>query len=69
MDVAIGGSGLAAEAIRLGLVDDLQPFVYPVVVGGGKPFLPSADQIHLDLLETRTFGGRVVYLRYQRAKA
>jgi dihydrofolate reductase len=67
-DVAIGGAELAAEAIKLGLVDDFQPFVYPVMVGGGKPFLPSLDQIvHLNLVETRTFGSRVVYLRYERA--
>jgi dihydrofolate reductase len=66
-DVAIGGPGLAAEAIELGLVDDFQPFVYPVVVGGGKPFFPSLDRsVHLDLVETRTFASRVVYLRYER---
>jgi dihydrofolate reductase len=66
--VAIGGAELAAEAIKLGLVDDFQPFVLPVVVGGGKPFFPSVDQIiHLKLVETRTFASRVVYLRYERA--
>jgi dihydrofolate reductase len=68
-DVAIGGADLAAEAIRLGLVDDFQPFVYPVVVGGGTPFFPSVDRtVDLNLVETRTFGARVVYLHYERAK-
>jgi dihydrofolate reductase len=67
-DVAIGGAGLAAAAIRLGLVDDFRLFVHPVVVGGGKPFFPAVDQsIRLNLVETRTFGSRVVYLRYERA--
>ena len=67
-DVAIGGADLAAEAIKLGLVDDFQLFIYPVVVGGGRPFFPSVDQIfHLNLVETRTFASRVVYLRYERA--
>ncbi|MEA2498777.1 MAG: hypothetical protein QOH26_1182 [Actinomycetota bacterium] len=67
-DVAIGGADLAAEAIKLGLVDDFQLFVYPVIVGGGQPFFPSLDQlVHLNLVETRTFGSRVVYLRYERA--
>ena len=66
-DVAIGGAELAAEAIKLGLVDDFQLFVYPVLVGGGKPFFPSLEQgVHLNLVETRTFGSRVVYLRYER---
>jgi dihydrofolate reductase len=67
-DVAIGGSELAGEAIELGLVDDLQLFINPVIVGGGKPFFPSLDRIaHLELVETRTFGSRVVYLHYERA--
>lgn len=67
-DVGIGGAELAGEAIKLGLVDDFQPFIYPVIVGGGKPFFPSVDQIaNLNLVENRVFGSRVVYLRYQRA--
>ena len=67
-DVAIGGADLAGEAINLGLVDDFQLFVYPVVVGGGRSFFPSLDRIvHLNLVETRTFASRVVYLRYERA--
>src|SRR3954451_15968823 len=32
-DVSIGGAGLAAAAIELGLVDELRMFRYPVVVG------------------------------------
>ncbi len=67
-DVAIGGAGLAADAIKLGLVDDFRLFVIPVIIGGGKPFFPSGDQsVHLNLVETRTFASRVVYLRYERA--
>jgi dihydrofolate reductase len=68
-DVAIGGAGLAAAAIELGLVDELRIFRYPVVVGGGTPFLPPVtDDIALDLTETRTFGSRVIYERYQRGR-
>ena len=68
-DVAIGGAGLAAQAIELGLVDELRLFRNPVVVGGGTPFLPPVtDDIALDLIETRTFGSRVIYERYRRAR-
>jgi dihydrofolate reductase len=68
-DVAIGGAGLAAGAIQLGLVDELHMFRNPVVVGGGTPFLPPVTQdIRLDLVETRTFGSRVVYERYRRVR-
>jgi dihydrofolate reductase len=68
-DVSIGGAGLAAAAIELGLVDELRMFRNPVVVGGGTPFLPAVtEHARLDLLETRTFGSRVVYERYGRAR-
>lgn len=65
-DVEIGGATLAAQAIELGLVDELRMFRHPVVVGGGTPFLPPVtDDVVLDLIETRTFGSRVIYERYR----
>src|ERR671922_1653678 len=68
-DVSIGGAGLAAAGIELGLVDELRMFRYPVVVGGGTPFLPpGAEDVPLELIETRTFGSRVIYERYGRAR-
>jgi dihydrofolate reductase len=64
-DLAVGGAGLASTFIQLGLIDEYQPFVSPVVLGGGTPFFPALDKkIDLELVETRTFGSRVVYLRY-----
>jgi dihydrofolate reductase len=60
-EVAIGGAGLAAAAFELGLVDELRMFRYPVVIGGGTPFLPPVGEaVPLDLIETRTFGSRVI---------
>ena len=68
-DVSIGGAGLAAAAIELGLVDELRLFRYPVVIGGGTPFLPPVpEHVPLELIETRTFGSRVIYERYRRAR-
>ena len=68
-DVAIGGAGLAAAAIELGLVDELRTFRNPIVVDGGTPFLPPVtEDALLDLIETRTFGSRVIYERYGRAR-
>jgi dihydrofolate reductase len=68
-DVSIGGPGLATAAIELGLVDELRMFRNPVVVGGGTPFLPPVtEDVRLDLVETRTFGSRVIYERYRRAR-
>jgi dihydrofolate reductase len=68
-DVAIGGAGLAAAAIELGLVDELRMFRVPVVVGGGTPFLPPvSEDVPLDLIETRTFDSRVIYERYRQTR-
>ena len=60
----MGGPDLAAQAIRAGLVDELQLFVAPVVVGGGKQSLPDHVRLKLELLDERRFGSGVVYLRY-----
>jgi dihydrofolate reductase len=66
-DLAVGGAGLASTCIELGLVDEFRLFVSPVVLGGGTPYFPALDErIKLELIETRTFGSRVVYVRYQR---
>jgi dihydrofolate reductase len=63
-DLGIGGSGLASQVLAAGLVDELQLFLTPVLVGGGTPFLASEVRIDLDLVEERRFAGGVVYLRY-----
>jgi dihydrofolate reductase len=66
--VEIGGAGLAAAAIKLGLIDELRMFRNPVILGGGTPFLPPVtEHVQLDLIETRTFESRVIYERYRRA--
>jgi dihydrofolate reductase len=63
-DLAVGGAGLASSLIRLGLIDEYRLFVSPVVLGRGTPYFPALEErIDLQLLETRTFGSRVVYLR------
>ncbi len=68
-DVGIGGAGLAAAAMELGLVDELRMFRNPILVGGGTPFLPPVTaHVPLALIETRTFGSRVIYERYGRAR-
>jgi dihydrofolate reductase len=68
-DLEVGGAALAVDCIGLGLVDEYRLFVYPVIVGGGKPFFPSTHaRLELELVETRSFSDRVVYLRYQRSR-
>ena len=60
---------MAAAAIELGLVDELRMFRNPDVIGGGTPFLPPVtEDVPLDLIDTRTFGSRVIYERYRRVR-
>ena len=68
-DIGVGGAGFASTLIRLDLVDEYRLFVSPIALGGGTPYFPSFERrIELRLLETRTFGGRVIYLRYARSR-
>jgi dihydrofolate reductase len=66
-DLLVGGPGLAAQAIRAGLVDEYHLFVAPVVVGGGKQSLPDGVRLKLELLDQRRFGRGMIFLRYRAA--
>jgi dihydrofolate reductase len=68
-NIAIGGATLAAEAAALGLIDEYRARIHPVLVGGGIPFFPQRERrVDLELVETRAFSSRVVYLRYRVAR-
>ena len=65
-DLSISGPELAAQGLRAGLVDEIQLVVHPMVVGGGKPALPSGLRLGLTLLEEHRFEAcGVVQLRYR----
>lgn len=63
-EISIGGPGLAAEAIRAGLLDEYRTFLAPVVIGDGKRALPDDARFELELLDERRFDSGFVYLRY-----
>jgi dihydrofolate reductase len=68
-EIAIGGATIAAEAAALDLIDEYRAMVYPVLVGGGIPFFSRHERrVDLELVETRTFSSKVVYLRYRVAR-
>jgi dihydrofolate reductase len=64
-DILVGGSELAAQAIRAGLVDEFHLLLTPIVVGGGKPSLPDHVRLKLELLDERRFGNGMVHLHYR----
>ncbi|MCW2142943.1 dihydrofolate reductase family protein [Actinoplanes cyaneus] len=64
-DLTIGGADLAGRAFRAGLVDECRLVVLPVLLGGGKPGLPTGVRAELQLLDERRFENGVVHLHYR----
>jgi dihydrofolate reductase len=64
-DLLVGGPNVAAQALVAGLVDELQLFVWPVVLGGRKAALPTDMRADLELLDEHRFSNGVVQLRYR----
>ncbi len=64
-DLSIGGSELAGEAIRAGLVDEYHLFINPIVVGAGTAALPSDAHVELELVNEHRFGSGVIHLHYR----
>ncbi|MFJ8655610.1 dihydrofolate reductase family protein [Streptomyces rochei] len=64
-DLLVGGPHLAAQALAAGLVDEIALFVWPIVLGGRNPALPTDARIDLELVDEHRFGSGVVHLRYR----
>lgn len=65
-DLTVSGPELARHAFEAGLVDEVGLYVFPVMVGAGRPGLPEGVRMELELSEVRRFHSGVVYLRYSR---
>lgn len=64
--VVAGGAGIAQAFMKLGLIDEYQITVHPVVLGNGKPlFKDLNDRIKLKLLRTRALNSGAVLLHYK----
>jgi dihydrofolate reductase len=63
-NLTVDGPELAGQALKAGLVDELQIIVCPVIVGGGKRFFPKDVKLKLELLGERRFGNGVIVTRY-----
>jgi len=61
-----GSASLVRPLTNLGLIDEYQILVHPVILGGGKPlFQDLKDQVKLKLVNTKTHPSGVVVLSYQ----
>lgn len=68
-DIVIYGSASIVRTLtNLGLIDEYQLLVHPIVLGGGKPlFQDIKDRVNLKLAQTKTHPSGVVILFYQPA--
>ncbi|TMR92890.1 dihydrofolate reductase family protein [Nonomuraea basaltis] len=67
-DVGLMGGGVATEALKAGLVDEVILHQVPVLLGGGRPFFQELpEHVHLRLLEAVPAPG-VTHLHYQVAR-
>jgi len=66
-NMMIFGSGTIVEQLtNLGLIDEYQLMVNPVILGKGKPlFKDIQGRMKLKLVNTKTFSSGVVLLQYQ----
>jgi dihydrofolate reductase len=63
--MSVGGPALAAEFMRLGLIDEFWLYLSPIFLGAGKPMFSSLkDRVPVAFIETKHFGSGVVLLRY-----
>ncbi|MEJ7839210.1 MAG: dihydrofolate reductase family protein [Thermomicrobiales bacterium] len=63
--ISISGPTLAHQALVAGVVDAVELYVYPVIVGGGLAAFPAGHHLRLEMVEEHRFAGGVVYLRYR----
>jgi len=67
--VIYGSASVIQELTNLGLIDEYQVLVHPVILGGGKPlFHDIKSQVKLKLVESRPHPSGVVLLIYQLRK-
>ena len=65
-DITIIGSGSVIRQLTdLGLIDEYQLMVVPVVLGTGKSFFANVRQMDLELIESKAYGNGLVQLRYR----
>jgi dihydrofolate reductase len=68
--IIYGSASIVQHLTNLGLIDEYQLLVHPLVLGGGKSLFSSiGDKQRLKLVSARPFSSGVVLLTYQRADA
>ncbi len=65
-NILVGGPGIIIELMELGLIDEYQLYVHPIVLGKGNPLFKNiTKRLNLHLLKTKVLGTGVVVLYYE----
>jgi len=65
-DILVGSPGLIVALTQLGLIDEYQLCIHPVILGNGLPLFKTInDKIILKLLKTKTFASSAIILYYE----
>jgi len=64
--IAVAGATLASALVDAGLVDEIQPFIVPAVLGGGTSFLSATSASTYQLIDSRRFANGMTFLRCAR---
>jgi dihydrofolate reductase len=67
-NILVGSPSLIVALTQLGLIDEYQLCVQPIILGSGLPLFKNLrDRVDLKLLKTKTFGSGAVTLYYEPA--
>jgi dihydrofolate reductase len=68
-NILVGSPGIIITLMQLGLIDEYQFCVQPIILGSGLPLFKNIkDRIDLILLKTRTLGSGAIILYYKPMK-
>lgn len=68
-NILVGSPSMIVAFTQLGLVDEYQLCVHPVILGSGMPLFKNINEsVSLNLQRTKTFGSGVVLLDYEPTK-
>jgi len=67
--ILVGSPSLISAFTQLGLIDEYELVVHPVILGSGLPLFKNIrDRVDLTLLKTKTFAGGAIALYYRPTK-
>lgn len=68
-NIFVGSPSLVVQLTELGVIDEYQLCIHPIIIGSGLPLFKNiAQRVDLKLLKTKAFGSGAVVHYYDRVK-